>query len=130
MTNPGFDYAQAFARALCEEMDETFSAHGIDAIHEDTLDSVAQECNRRVYLRSIAEFQRAYGIRPLVEIGISDVLALLNPVLRYAAERLADRMLEEGGDWQWDTNRRAETMASALGLKPTDGEGHPEKTRR
>lgn len=55
------DYLNIFSNVLCQVMEETFTAHGIEAITEDEFDDIVAECRDKCYFQSIGEFRRKYG---------------------------------------------------------------------
>lgn len=54
-------YKELFSKTLYEELERVFTERGIKVITEDELDSIVDECYRKTYYQSIAEFRQATG---------------------------------------------------------------------
>ncbi len=60
------DYRKLFDRTLFEEINKVFEAHGIEYIHEEELESLVIEADRKCYYPSIAKFRQEFVAEPAV----------------------------------------------------------------
>lgn len=59
------DYLNIFSNVLCQVMEETFTAHGIEAITEDEFDDIVAECTQKCFWQTVREFRDTFGLSVL-----------------------------------------------------------------